>query len=94
MIRILSYSFNESLVISIFEIKSDLSDLKFNLKIPSNPYVEIDILQFENKNELDILIKLDNIINNKIYSKETLEELQRLKIWVYNIYSNESLLSH
>jgi len=63
------------------------------LIIPSNPLIDVDILKLHKIDKKDSLIIVQNIIKNKLYSTETLEQLVLFKNWIYKNCINFNQLS-
>jgi len=80
--------------IFMFEILKDVIQTKivfevnekyFQIMIPTNPLVEIDLLKLNNYNINFVKNNLEKIINKKIYSYKTNLELTNLLNWLNTI---------
>ena len=80
--------------IFMFEILKDVIQTKivfevnekyFQIMIPTNPLVEIDLLKLNNNNINFVKNNLEKIINKKIYSYKTNLELINLLNWLNTI---------
>lgn len=91
MIIIQSYEIIKNSVQSKFKIS--INNNFYYLTIPSNPLVDIDILKLHKVDKKESLIIIQNIIKNKLYSKETLEQLILFKKWIYENCLNLNQLS-
>lgn len=78
----------------MFEILKDVIQTKivfevnekyFQIMIPTNPLVEIDLLKLNNYNINFVKNNLEKIINKKIYSYKTNLELTNLLNWLNTI---------
>jgi hypothetical protein len=86
--------------IFMFEILKDIIQTKiifevenkyFQILIPTNPLIEIDLLKLNNFNITIVKNSLQKIINNKTYSYKTNLELTNLLNWLNTI--NVSLVN-
>jgi hypothetical protein len=67
------------------KIVFDVEDKFFQILIPSNPLVEIDLLKLNNSNINIVKNSLQKIINNKTYSYKTNLELTNLLNWLISL---------
>ena len=71
----------------IFEIKnlSNNNNLIYNLKLPSNPLVDIEILQLQELSFEDKIGKLKMFVKKKEFSYKTGESLSKFILWIEEI---------
>ena len=83
-IYIAQYEFIKEEIRSSFIIHLEYNQISstYNLCIPSNPLLDIEILKLFKKDFKKIMNKLDNIINEKTYSKTTIEDINKFKQWI------------
>ena len=77
----------------IFHLEFNHISSTYNLRIPSNPLLDIEILKLFKNDFLKIMMKLDKIINEKTYSKITLEEINKFKQWILLKINSENNLN-
>ena len=70
--------------VSIEIWKTNTKVASHNLKYPSNPFMDIDILKFNDTNLSDVLKKIKKILKNKKYSHKSLLILND----VYNLFND------
>jgi len=66
----------------IFHLLSANCSSTYNLQIPSNPLVDIEILKFNNNKYDDLNRKINHIIKSKKYCYKTTEELKNFLVWI------------
>ena len=89
------YEFIENEILSsfIFHLEYNQVSSAYNLQIPSNPLIDIDILKLVKNSDNDIskVIKnLNKIINSNKYSNETISEIKNLKQWIIQKLDNST----
>ena len=77
------YSSVESHFIFIMEING--ISIEYNLKIPTNPLVECDLLKLHEKEINKVREVIINIISKKKYSNKTILKLLEFKTWIENV---------
>ena len=81
--KIKKYEFKKESVESLYDLL--ISNINYNLVLPANPIVDIEILKLHDKNLKEVIKILDNIILKKKYSYKTSIELIKLKQQIINL---------
>lgn len=81
--KIKKYEFKKESVESLYNLL--ISNINYNLVLPSNPIVDIEILKLHDKNLTEVIEILDNIISKKKFSYKTSVELIKLKQQIINL---------
>ena len=98
--KIIEYKILNDTVESFFKFQvfyrnNSTNDCIYNLKIPSNPLVDIDILNLHEKDTTDVLERIKYLVNKKRYSYKTNLALELFITWLLvltNYNSNPGLL--
>ena len=74
----------------IFEIKNlnNNNNLIYNLKLPSNPLVDIEILELQELSFEDKITKLKMLVKKKEFSYKTSESINKFILWIEEILQN------
>jgi hypothetical protein len=94
IIKITGYEFLKDTIESsiILSINNNDNTMLYNLKYPSNPLVDCEILSLNNKKIQVVLNKLTRIIRDEEYSDKTLNSLKKFKSWLINCSVNFEVL--
>lgn len=88
--ELLKETVESSVYIDILNNNSKVAS--YNLKYPSNPFLDIDILKFNDTNLNDVLKKIKKILKNKKYSHKSLLILNDMYN-LFNDFTNSTLES-
>lgn len=94
IIKITGYEFLKDTIESsiVLSINNNDNTILYNLKYPSNPLVDCEILSLNNKKIQVVLNKLTRIIRDEEYSDKTLNSLKNFKSWLINCSVNFEVL--
>lgn len=85
-LKIIKYEIDKNTFESIlhFElINNKNNNLKdYALKYPTNPILDIEIIQSQNLSNDELKRKINNIIKKREYSYKTIESLKKFIIWI------------
>ena len=93
-LNIINYTIDESTIEScfIFSLELDKNLFNYKLNLPSNPFLDIEILRLTELEFNDKILKLKKIVKNKEYSFKSLNSLTNFIIWINNIIDGTKII--
>ena len=93
-LQITNYSINETTIESCFKFNLIFNNINYiyELNLPSNPILDIEILRLTELNLNNKILVLKKLVKNKDYSFKSSKSLTNFILWIENIIKNTNVI--